>query len=150
MTLVPVSEKPFLHSPKKANGVRVRVVRTQFDTRLDAAQHNRVGRLHNVTARQHVMACLLVQQLQYPGIPVRGANRLGRSFRAIYGPHPTPSHTHAAYLIFSSSLLEKNTFRRSVTMGSSYFLSISLPAEYLSSSLDQATRTAYGRWCGFN
>lgn len=101
-----------------------------------------MGRLHHIATHQHVMSGLLVQQLQYSGIPESGAWAC-----KIISTNATRTTTH---LIFSSSRFEKNTLRRSVTIGSSYFLSISLPAEYLSSNLDQATRTAYGRWCGFN
>lgn len=48
----------------------MRVVWTQFDTRLNSAQHYRMCRLHDVAAHQHVVPRLLVQQLEYPRISV--------------------------------------------------------------------------------
>lgn len=56
----------------------------------------------------------------------------------------------STYLIFSSSFFEKNTFLLRVIIGSSYLRSISFPWLCLSSNLDHATLTAYGRWWGFN
>lgn len=48
---------------KKGDTVRVRIVRSELDARLNAAQHDRVRRLHDVAAGEHIVARLLVQQL---------------------------------------------------------------------------------------
>lgn len=64
-------QKSRLIFAKKRNAVRVRVVRPELDARLDAAQHDRVGWLHDVAAGQHVVARLLVQQLDNARISVR-------------------------------------------------------------------------------
>lgn len=55
-------------SPKKTYCVCVRIVGTKFDTRLNPAQHDRVGRLHDVPAHEHVVSGLVVEQLQNPRI----------------------------------------------------------------------------------
>lgn len=55
-------QKARLVLTKEADDVRVGVVRPEFDACLDAAQHDRVHRLHDVAAGQHVVAGLLVEE----------------------------------------------------------------------------------------
>lgn len=56
-------QKSSLILAKEADTVRVRIVRAELDARLNAAQHDRVGRLHDVTAGEHIVASLFVKQL---------------------------------------------------------------------------------------
>lgn len=127
--------------PKITSGVRVGVVRTQFYPGLNPAEHDRVGRFHHVPPQEDIVASFLVQKFQYPGVPEK---------TKLFEIQTFLKDSQISHLIFSSSRLEKNTFLRSMVIGSSDSFSSSFPWLCLSSSLDHATRTAYGRWCGFS
>lgn len=67
---------------KEAHRVRMAVVRTELDARLHAAQHYRVRRLHDVSAGEHVVPSLLVEQFDYPRVSVRTRTILNNVYDA--------------------------------------------------------------------
>lgn len=88
----------------------------------------------------------LCRASSYSSSNIRGSLRILKKMLRFIQVSPSTR----SYLIFSSSFFEKNTFRRSMVIGSFDSFSSSFPWLCLSSSLDHATRTAYGRWCGFS